>query len=148
MKSLLFLFALSIFTNFASAEEENSFMATNCNGYASIGGASATLNCMNGNCSGWLNSQYVSANGNCDQSGSFQASGYLNSVYISGSCNGNFISIFSSPENVSLTGNCTNGSFSGSMYINGGFASGSCQPNGMSTIFISGGSASVSGTCN
>ena len=151
MKKLIFAIMLVLTSTFTlnAMEHENDLNSLSCSGNAQIAGAWATLNCINGNCSGWLSSQYLSANGSCDSSGSFRASGYLNSVFITGSCNGSFISIFTPSENINLTGTCdNNGSFNGNMYLNGSFISGSCQTNGTSSIYLPGSFASVNGSCS
>lgn len=143
------LLLTSALTFNAIASEENELLTSNCSGIAQIGNAWATLNCVSGNCSGWIAPQYLSANGTCDESANFNATGYLSSVFISGYCNGGFISLYSSSEYVNLTGSCdNNGSFNGNMYISARFTSGPCQPNGTSTIYFSGNSASVTGSCN
>lgn len=155
MKNFIILMSLTLASTISissMAQEEltdSDSLSTSCNGYAQIPGNFVTLSCNNGYCSGWLSPQYISVSGSCGQAGNFQASTYLNSGYISGSCNGSTISIFSTPGSVSLSGTCsTNGSFSGSMSLNSSWATGSCQPNGTSSVYFSGSSASIYGNCN
>ncbi|MES2962751.1 MAG: hypothetical protein V4760_02600 [Bdellovibrionota bacterium] len=117
--------------------------------YLQLNGSSVSLNCFNGSCTGWVNADSVFVNQTCDGRVSYNATGMTNSEYVSGFCSGGFISTWIGGGSINLRGNCTDGkTFDGSVFTNSQYVSGSCTENGYSTLFISGQSARVSGSCN
>lgn len=124
--------------------------STRCNGsYETISGGSIYLNCTNGHCSGWLNSDYFTVNDRCDSSGlRFSASGSKGSEYVSGSCNNGFFNGWLPSISITLNGTCSDGgSFNGYLSRSSVSLSGSCREDGSGSVYVSSQSARLDGTC-
>lgn len=150
MKGLFLVLILCVF-NLAIAAS-NISTPVNCTGEAVFDGAYADLNCVNGNCTGWIPLQRIQVEGNCDQGVVFEAQGELQQIFVSGICNGSVVSSNAFSQNVSLYGDCNfqdifYGSFYSTVYSPTGSAAGYCQENGTSRIYFSGGRRPVSGRC-
>jgi hypothetical protein len=119
-----------------------------CNGQLSVPGGFINGNCNGGNCSAFLNTEYVSGSARCGGGVSAQVSGYAQGGFVSGRCNGGSISLFLPSNRYSLNGSCSNGTrFTGYAESFGGFANGTCQENGSFSIFAGANSLSLSGEC-
>lgn len=149
-KGVLFLFSLCIL-NLAIAAS-NIAAPINCSAEAIFDGAFVDLNCVNGNCTGWIPLQRIQVEGNCDNGVVFEAQGDLQQIFVSGICNGGVISSNAFSQNISFYGDCNlqdiyYGTFYSTVYSPAASATGYCQENGTSRIYFSGGNRPINGHC-